>query len=222
MTRLHTLDSHHRLLLAGAASGIAAVATATLTAWRPALQIIVAWNTFAATLLGLAWFKLLRARAQEAVRNARLEDSHRSVIFAFVVTATVVSLIAVGVILGGAKGLDGRRLATHIVLTVGTIFLSWSLMHTVFTFHYAHAYYAEPDEPERKEAGGLQFPETKRPDFLDFAYFSFVIGMTCQVSDVVVTNAPMRRLVLLHGVLAFFYNTIILALTINLISGLLG
>lgn len=222
MNRFQTFDSHHRLLLAGAASGLVALAMATLSAWRPAVQVIVAWNAFAAVLLALAWFKLVRARAQEAVRSARLEDSQRSVIFAFVVIATVVSLVAVGVILGGAKGLDGSRLAAHIVLTVGTIFLSWSLMHTVFTFHYAHAFYAKPNDPERKEAGGLQFPETKRPDFLDFAYFSFVIGMTCQVSDVVVTNAPMRRLVLLHGVLAFFYNTIILALTINLISGLLG
>lgn len=220
--RIHTLDAHHRLLLAGGAAGLALLGLTLVGPWRWTVHAILTWNVFAGTLLAFAWLKLLRARAEEAVRNARLEDSSRTVIFSFIVAAAVASLVAVAVVLGGAKGATGVRLAEQILLTVGTIFLSWCLMHTVFTFHYAHAYYAAPDDPDEEEAGGLQFPGTTDPDFLDFAYFSFVVGMTCQVSDVVVCSAPMRRLVLLHGVLAFFYNTIILALSINLISGLIG
>ena len=99
---------------------------------------------------------------------------------------------------------------------------SWFLIHTVFAMHYAHGYYRDEDEgPDFASAGGLEFPNEKEPDFLDFAYFSFVIGMTCQVSDVQVSSQGMRRLALVHGLLSFVFNTVILALSINLASGLL-
>ena len=99
---------------------------------------------------------------------------------------------------------------------------SWFLIHTVFAMHYAHGYYHDEDEgPGFASAGGLEFPNEKEPDFLDFAYFSFVIGMTCQVSDVQVSSQGMRRLALVHGLLSFVFNTVILALSINLASGLL-
>jgi uncharacterized membrane protein len=101
--------------------------------------------------------------------------------------------------------------------------LSWSLMHTVFGLRYAHAFYGDSDQPcENRHAGGLVFPGERMPDYFDFAYFSFVIGMTCQVSDVQITSHRMRRLTLLQSVLAFGFNTIILALLINTVSSLLG
>ena len=86
---------------------------------------------------------------------------------------------------------------------------------------YAHAYYRKrDDDQESSEGEGVEFPDEKEPDFLDFAYFSFVIGMTCQVSDVQISSRGIRRLALVHGLLSFLFNTVILALTINLSSGL--
>jgi uncharacterized membrane protein len=95
-------------------------------------------------------------------------------------------------------------------------------MHTVFSLRYAHLFYRESGAaPSEGLAGGLAFPEEPEPDYLDFAYFAFVIGMTCQVSDVQITSRPIRHLALLHGVLSFAFNTVILALSVNIISGLL-
>ena len=96
-----------------------------------------------------------------------------------------------------------------------TILLSWAFMHTIFALHYAHEYYGERRD---ERIGGLNFPEDKEPDYWDFLYFSLVIGMTSQVSDVAVTSKVIRRVVALHGVLSFFFNLTILALTVNMIS----
>jgi uncharacterized membrane protein len=130
-------------------------------------------------------------------------------------------LFAVAILIGEAKGLSKAILIGHLLLAGGTVVSSWVLVHTVFTMHYAHAYYRKlDDEQESSEGEGVEFPNEKEPDFLDFAYFSFVIGMTCQVSDVQISSRAIRRLALVHGLLSFVFNTVILALTINLSSGL--
>jgi uncharacterized membrane protein len=111
----------------------------------------------------------------------------------------------------------------HLLLAGGTVVSSWILIHTAFTLHYAHAYYRlQDDDVTSLEGSGVEFPSEKEPDFLDFAYFSFVIGMTCQVSDVQISGRNIRRMALVHGLLSFLFNTVILALTINLASGLVG
>ncbi len=103
-----------------------------------------------------------------------------------------------------------------------TVIFSWALVHTVYGLRYAHAFYGDSDEPGvNRHAGGLIFPGDRPPDYFDFAYFSFVVGMTCQVSDVQITSRRMRRITLFHSVLSFGFNTIILALLINIaVSGL--
>jgi uncharacterized membrane protein len=112
--------------------------------------------------------------------------------------------------------------ASHVCLALGTVALSWALLHTVYSLHYAHVYYGDIDPGKQFRAEkGLEFPGKDEPDYLDFAYFSFVVGMTCQVSDVQVTSKRMRRLTLLHGIISFAFNTVILALLINTLSGLL-
>jgi uncharacterized membrane protein len=117
----------------------------------------------------------------------------------------------------------GASLAGHvlrIVLASLSMLASWTLTHTMFALYYAHHYYGTGDA-DHADRGGLQFPGEPTPDYWDFFYFSFVIGMTCQVSDVQVGSRPMRRLVLIHGVLSFFFNAVILALAVNfLASGL--
>ncbi len=111
---------------------------------------------------------------------------------------------------------------TILFMAALAVIQSWLLIHTVFTLRYAHVFYRSEQEADVEgSGGGLIFPGGHYPDYQDFAYFSFVVGMTCQVSDVNITSRSMRRLALLHGLLSFAFNTVILALSINIISGLL-
>ena len=96
--------------------------------------------------------------------------------------------------------------------------MSWLFSSLIYALHYAHMFYGDN---KGKDAGGVTFPDKKEPDYWDFLYFSFVVGMTCQVSDVQVATRPWRRLVLIHGIVSFLFNTIVLALSINLVAGLL-
>ena len=125
--------------------------------------------------------------------------------------AAVASLAAIFAELVVARGSEFRGL--HIMLAIVTITLSWTFIHVIFALHYAHDYYGSGHR-----ANGLQFPGDDKPDYWDFVYFSFVLGMTFQVSDVAVTNRAIRRLVVAHGILSFAFNTAILALTVNLAS----
>ena len=114
-----------------------------------------------------------------------------------------------------------RRSATCTsILVAVTLFVSWLMTHTTFAFRYAHEYY-EVDDGAAGICGGLEFPGEKRPDYLDFLYFSLVLGMTFQVSDVQITARKFRRLAAAHGLLSFLFNTIILALTVNIAAGML-
>ena len=146
-----------------------------------------------------------------------------ALIFVFVLLATFAGLFAglfaVLFVLGMAKGLPRGELLAHLALTIVAVAGSWALLHTTFTFHYARLFYGAE---AAGRSGGLQFPGERQPDYLDFAYFSFVIGMTFQVSDVQIASSGIRRLVLLHGVLSFAFNTMILALSVNIFSGLMA
>jgi uncharacterized membrane protein len=139
-----------------------------------------------------------------------------------VLLSAVTSLFAVAVLIGEAKGLSKQIVTGHLLLAGATVISSWILIHTAFTLHYAHVYYRLQDDDVTILGSGVEFPSEKGPDFLDFAYFSFVIGMTCQVSDVQISGRNIRRMALVHGLLSFLFNTVILALTINLASGLVG
>ncbi|HYY27083.1 MAG TPA: DUF1345 domain-containing protein [Chthoniobacterales bacterium] len=217
--RLASLDAHNRLIL----GVVVALITffSTLGHLKVSIQSIAVWNAFAWTIILLSWIRIVFADARTSVQAARLQDTTRSVIFLFVILAAVTSLFAVAILIGAAKGLGRRALTEHLILAGATVLSSWFLIHTVFAMHYAHAYYRDrDDDPNTIEGAGLDFPNQKEPDFLDFAYFSFVIGMTCQVSDVQVTSQSIRRLALVHGLLSFLFNTVILALSINLASSL--
>jgi uncharacterized membrane protein len=219
-TLLNT-DAHRRLLIALIISGIAFFFTVGRI--HQPEQAILVWNIFAWCLIVLSWARILLADAKSSVQTARLQDSARLAIFIFVLIAALASLVSVAVLIGGAKGLSHKALAEHLLLAITTVVSSWLLVHTVFTLHYAHGFYSDGDgDGDQDTYGGLEFPNEKEPDFIDFAYFSFVIGMTCQVSDVQVSSQEMRRLALVHGLLSFLFNTVILALAINLSSGLFG
>src|SRR6202044_324561 len=132
---------------------------------------------------------------------------------AIIIVAAAVSLLTLGFAIHGEHG--AAKTAVGAALAGGAILGSWLLTHATFTFRYAHRYYGDSG---RGDHGGLDFPGDEPPDYWDFLYFSFVVGMTCQVSDVQVTSRSMRRMTLLHGVLSFFFNTVILALAVNVVA----
>jgi uncharacterized membrane protein len=219
---IQNLDAQQRVAISITVGVL--VFLATLGLHRLPLQLILSWNAFATTAIILAWIRIIFADAKCAVLTAKLQDASRTVIFSLVLVGACASLFAVAFLLGTAKGTTGARLGEHVGLAAFTVVHSWFLIHTVFTMHYAHAYYrTDPDERGRHGAG-LNFPgeEDDEPDFIDFAYFSFVIGMTFQVSDVAITSKLIRRLSLVHALLSFLFNTVILALAINLASSLVG
>lgn len=183
---------------------------------------IITWDVFATAALIFTWLTITMTPAERLRPRAREQDLSRLLIFVFVVVAACSSLFAVGFLLHQNKGEQQRHLGLHLALSLYAVIAAWSLAHTVFALRYAHTFYGDDEDAETdRHAGGLEFPNEDTPNYVDFAYFSFVIGMTFQVSDVVVTSREMRQLVLLHGILSFGFNTVILALTINTASALL-
>jgi uncharacterized membrane protein len=188
-----------------ALSGIAATATRLLCAWDLGVAVYL---VLAGILISGCDVGRLRQRAAE-------DDEGALVIMVLAVVAVAASIGAIFIELGAAKAKpDG--MALHGALAVATIMLSWSFIHVMFAQHYAYEYY---DEDRARE--GLKFPGKAEPEYWDFVYFSLVIGMTSQVSDVAVTNAKIRRTVMLHGVLSFIFNTTIIALSVNMASNAL-
>lgn len=183
------------------------------------------WICFAATSLFFSWVTILLQHPKKMARIAQEQDASWLVVFLIVVGAAFISLFAVILLLKGQPASGKIGLSLHIVLSLVAVSLSWLLIHSVFTIRYAHLFYGKPEKGEEGEfgyAGGLQFPGNEQPDFLDFAYFSFILAMTFQTADINITRRHIRRLALAHGLLSFVYNTTIIALIINLISGLIG
>ena len=172
------------------------------------------------SFLGLSWWLMVNATPDSMRRHAQHEDPGRLMILSLITAAACSSLFAIGFILRD-KGAENRLLILHLALSIVTIVGSWLLVHTIFASHYARAYYQPGKSLHECKENGLDFPGDIEPDYWDFLYFSFVIGMTSQTSDVEVTSREIRRLALLHGVLSFFFNTTIVAMTINIIAGLI-
>ena len=193
-------------LLVGAMIGLA---LGLSTAWRPATRVLVGWDVFLVLYLALAAHLMATSGVDRMRQRAAREDEGQLTILVLTVAAALASLGAIFAQLGpqAARGL------AHIALAALTILLSWAFIHTIFALHYAHEFYAEA-------TGGLAFPgDEPAPDYWDFVYFSFVIGMTSQVSDVGVTSRQIRRTVTAHGMVSFVFNAALLALSVNLAAG---
>ena len=211
------LDAHYRFLIALIAATAAFFITRSSQS-APA-AILMVWVAFAFTVIVMDWIIIFTSHPMDVRKNAELQDSNRTFIFLFVIASSVMSLGAIIFLLISAKGKTGEGVAFPVILALTSVLVSWWLVHTLFTLRYAHLYY-EP-ENANKTVGGLEFPgDEKNPDYLDFVYFSFVIGMTFQVSDVEISSRRIRRLALFHALIAFAFNTAIVALSINIISGL--
>lgn len=189
-----------------------------------ALRLALAWDAGTICFLVLITWMMLRSDAAGMHRRADLADSGRAEIVILIVAAAVISLYAVAIGLAGGKNLPPSAQAGHIAVGVATIFVSWLFIHTLFATHYAHLYYDRKRNGGKGATGfkgGLVFPEEPNPDYWDFVYFSFVLGMTFQVSDVQVTARNLRHLTTAHGIIAFFYNTIVLALAVSIAANLI-
>ena len=215
------LDARHRIIISFLAASLAWLALRGRV--QPSTQEILTWDVFAVCVLVLAWLTIVTTPAQKLRVRAQQQDVSRTIIFVFVVLAACAGLFAVGFLFVANKNVQNPHFVLHLIMSLVAVISAWMLVHTVFGLRYAHSFYGDPDGPTgpKQHAGGLVFPGDRLPDYMDFAYFSFVIGMTFQVSDVQITSREFRQLVLLHGVLSFGFNTVILALTINTVSTLL-
>jgi uncharacterized membrane protein len=211
-----------RRIAAGVALGIV-LGFALHDVLRLPFRLAAGWIVAVALYLFLTALALGRAGPEEVRRHARLQDPRRWIILVLIVLAAGVSLLALGAAFGKAAHETDTDLALRLTFAALTILASWTLTHTIFALHYAHHFYGDDETREGlQDRGGLDFPGKALPDYWDFLYFSLVVGMTCQVSDVQVTSRGMRRMVLTHGVLSFFFNTFILALAVNFVAGSLG
>ncbi|WP_138994285.1 DUF1345 domain-containing protein [Larkinella sp. C7] len=212
--RRPALTAFYRLLIALVIGILIWILTGEWFIWQT--RFLLSCLGYALTVLGFVWYIIGWADARQM---AQREDNSRVAIFLFTIGAALISLFAVVVLLGSLNQVAPSEASRHVVLSGFTVVSAWTLIHSIFTMHYAHLYYY--DAKDTRQVGGLDFPGKVPPDYLDFAYFSFVVGMTCQVSDVTVTSQRIRRLTLLHGVLSFLFNTLIIALSINTVSSLL-
>lgn len=179
---------------------------------------IILWDIFAFSYIIICWIIFFTSPIEHIKDKARTDDGGKLFVFFIVILSSFVSIITVGFLVISNDSL-GMQESVYIPIIIGGILFSWVLIHTTFCFHYAHLYYDNEKGTEKNDEG-LAFPNEKHPDYIDFAYFSFVIGMTFQVSDVEISARKIRRLTLFHSLLSFALNTFVVALTINLIAGL--
>ncbi len=184
-------------------------------------HFMIGWDTFSLGMIIMSWISFSITTSAHIREQARVQESSRVLIFVTVVISTFAGFVAVLLLIISKKDYKDTAVLHMIVAVAGMLF-AWFLIHTIFTFRYAHIFYGDDEENSNTHAGGLEFPDDKKPDYLDFAYFSFVLGMTFQVSDVDITSKRLRRLSLLHSILSFFFNTVMIALTINIMAGSSG
>jgi uncharacterized membrane protein len=183
---------------------------------RPSTRALMAWDCSTGLYLVLALTMMAGSTVDRIRDRAAIQDEGQMVILGLTTATALVSLAGVMVELSRAKSLKGQSGLDQVALAAITVLLSWSFLHTMFAAHYAHEYYS-PDEDGTAE--GLEFPGHEPPDYWDFMYFSFVIGTACATADVNVTGKRLRRLTMLHCIVAFFFNTTILALSVNIGAG---
>jgi uncharacterized membrane protein len=199
-------------LFISAAFGTAVTLTLLALPWRTPTRILVGWDAGVALYLALTYRIMSQASIAKIRQRAAINDEGAIALLVLTTAAALASLAAVVAQLGEAPG------PYQVVLGVVTILLSWAFMHSIFALHYAHEFYGEGHD---KQIGGLVFPGKEDPDYWDFLYYSLVVAMTAQVSDVQITDKLIRRLTTVHGVVSFFFNVTVLALTVNIVSALM-
>ena len=185
-----------------------------------AIHLVSGWDAAGLTLLAQAWWQIWHDSPVDTRRHAAADDPGRTLVWLIVLLASTVSLFAAGYVMRHSHSIapGGSTFCLLVGLCLAAVVSAWLLTHTAYTLRYAHLYYRDDEDGE----GGLEFPGKYDPDGFDFAYFSFTLGMCFQVSDVAVTSRNIRRTVLSHALLSFLFNTVVLALALNLMLGFLN
>jgi uncharacterized membrane protein len=202
-----------RFLVVVAVGLVAGVVAAFFAPWQ--LSILVVWDTAAALYVVTVWAVVVRFTPDETSALATREDSSRVVTSVLLLSAAVVSLVGTALVLIKA---NQAASAGRLMLTgagIATVALSWAVVHTVFALRYAHEYYTVP-------VGGIDFKSDELPDYRDFAYVAFTIGMTFQVSDTDIQRRETRRTVIRHALISYLFGAVILAVVVNVIATLIN
>jgi uncharacterized membrane protein len=214
--------ARHRLIAFSIAGAAALVVAFAAPAWlKGVARAVAAYDAAAITLLAVLWISKMSPYPERTAARAALEDPGRNVVMVAILLSVLAGLGSAVAILGRGPSVPTatEKLVSYGLAITGVV-AGWLIIHTMFTFRYAHLYYYDDDDDNEADRG-LKFPGTDDPSDYDFAYFSFVIGMTFQVSDVQIIDRRVRRVVLFHALISFAYSTMILALVINIVSGLL-
>ncbi len=204
----------NRLFLSGGA-GLAAGMLASPRLPTP-VATLLGWDVAAIVLLTLSWSVILPASPASTRSRAGAEDPGRTLVYVLVIITSAASLLAATLMVGRARDMSPELGRFVAVLCLGAVALAWTVTHTAFALRYARLYYREDNEG----VGGIELPGGKPPAYFDFAYFAFTLGMCFQVSDACVSSSQIRRVVLLHALISFAYNSVILAFVLNLVFGM--
>lgn len=216
----HVLIRRWRVLLA-AALGAAGFVVLRDEGLHPGLSSLIAWNIAAAAFVLTSGWLILRADEAEVKRHACWEDENPTVTQTIIVSAVIAGFAASVAAMHESKGGHGFAAQWAWVFAVSSLLLGWLTVQIVFTLHYAHKYFGDGDDDGVADKG-VEFPGQAPTTYFDFLYMSACIGISGQVSDFNITGEGFRRLITGHALLAFFYNTAVLALGINILAGLMG
>jgi len=210
--------SGQQRLLSGLLAGLATASMPLPLVWQ--FRGLLGWSVGVAVYLALAWWLCERFDAKRTRERAQAQDEPSVVLFLLMLLAAMACVAAIVVMMQQGNDFSGPERTLHIAVSVTALTASWLFIQTIFAFHYAHRYYHE-EKLKEPDVPGLLFPGGLEPDYFDFLYYAHVVGMTSQVSDVQVTSREMRRLTLVHSVLSFGFNMLVLALSINVVAGAL-
>jgi uncharacterized membrane protein len=214
---LRVLFVRPRLLISVGIGCLVGFALPTSLVPHAVTRALIGWNAAAFSYIALSLELMARSTRAHMRLHACTQDEGRHTILALVLLSSVLTLFSTAVEMSAAKDVHGTLKTIHVALACLTVFTAWWVNQIMFALHYAHDYYLHKGGGDR----GLMFPGTAQPDYFDFLYASAIIGTSGQTADVSFNTSPTRRLAMVHSVLAFFFNTIVLALTINFAAGLL-
>jgi uncharacterized membrane protein len=184
---------------------------------------ILIWDSAAVTFVALMIGMMCDCGIDKIQARAEAQDEGRGLTLTLSILSATLSVFAIAQELGQAKNDHELIKLLRVSLAFLTIAVSWFFTHLIFALHYAHEYYSPetcPDQEGHTDRGGLNFPGGEPPDYWDFLHFAVIIGVASQTADVEFTSKPLRRIGTVHGALSFVFNTVVLALTINLLAGL--
>jgi len=182
-------------------------------------RLMVSWNVLAWLYLISIWVQMMTAKPERIREVAQSQDESSTQVLTLVSITCLVSMLVIFMELSTVKQLSGTAKSFHLILTVTTLIVSWSLLPTAFSMHYAHLYYRRGAESHK----ALLFPDKiEKPEYWDFLYFSFTLAVACQTADVATGNTEVRRITLIQSVLAFVFNLAVLGLSVNVAAGLMS